>query len=160
MLSHHASYEPEVRQKDNMMRRFNRFLALLLQHAALAMDADCPCISVNLSVSTGRGEQENSSCLPYRYEKGISPQSYCYPLDYGSSNCKAWDAGLEPFCSGSSDLPLFCPLRWCYVDREACKSSTKTFVISHMFPHLDNAIYFSYSTCACDPNPAIHLSSR
>ena len=43
--------------------------------------------------------------------------------DYGSSSCFAWDYGSSIAALGcdTSPLKVWCPLPWCYVDRDSCR---------------------------------------
>ena len=95
-------------------------------------DPACPCTDVRamfhgakLTATGAMAEllrSEGSPCndtdvLDYQGARtsGSSVTAFCYPADYGSFQCSAWDAGprskAHP-CSASSP-PAYCSQRWC-----------------------------------------------
>ena len=86
-----------------------------------------------------------------RLSRSLSPDFKLTPLalrpHYGSSECKAWDGDLEPFCADSSGnrlahAPDWCEDQFCYVDPNNCDSIMSR---SGMFP--DAELFYSYATC-------------
>lgn len=83
--------------------------------------------------STGRG------CL--RGEAGN-----CYPIDYGSQRCSAWDINLPPRCADRegrplTNAPLFCAQPWCFVDASCRLHQQRTTIF------LGHELFYSYETC-------------
>lgn len=107
--------------------RCARILLVALAHtdaSKLAGDPSCPCLGNVL------GAHSNGSCIEFTPPNlaGLSPESYCYPLGYGS-DCRAWDSGLSPYCSSAGE-PAFCSSAWCYVDLEKCRHSQMDVQVS------------------------------
>ena len=71
---------------------------------------------------------------------------YEYPINYGTTECSAWDLELQPDCADENgpleDAPEFCPDEWCYIDQNKCSQGA---VKSTLFP--DSDLYYSYDVC-------------
>ena len=105
-------------------------------------DPACPCMDVRaffldakLTATGGMAEllrSEGSPCndtdvLDYQSARssGSSVTAFCYPANYGSSRCSAWDAGprSKAHACSASRPPAYCSQRWCYVDPQNCRMS-------------------------------------
>mmetsp|Transcript_34317 Transcript_34317/g.90591 ORF Transcript_34317/g.90591 Transcript_34317/m.90591 type:complete len:554 (+) Transcript_34317:113-1774(+) len=101
--------------------------------------ADCPCVDPDLPQYFSP-----TSCSVNVQHNGVK---YCYPKDYGASQCRAWDYTLGPDCADASgnvkaDAPDWCSAQWCFVD-SSCKVATQASVY---FPQV-NGLLLSYGTC-------------
>ena len=45
---------------------------------------------------------------------------YSFEPNFGTSVCKAWFEGLEPYCNHRESEPWYCTHQWCYVDPATC----------------------------------------
>ena len=55
----------------------------------------------------------------------VNNRNFSVPASYGIGQCKAWDAGLQPFCGGvASARPDWCQAEWCYVNEAQCDKKT------------------------------------
>jgi len=97
----------------------------------------CECIAMPESTANASG-----GCFTVLTTQG----AFCYPPTYGSAVCAPHDAGLAPYCDGSTQRP-FCTENWCWVDPSTCHSSGVTYGRSTYRPGL----HFSYRTCGGDP---------
>lgn len=137
-----------------------------LAAAATDFDPDCPCIDVSqLFVDAGlfvqdkyvqvlQAEPGGDNCvagaiIDYKMGRGMpNKTAFCHPSNYGSLTCQAWDAGYPlPHACGAIDAPSWCPLSWCYVDKDACRRSDKDVQGTLAFPALAGSLFFSYGTC-------------
>jgi len=108
----------------------------------------CPCIEW-----AGLDNYISEGCINFTPSEGMgtsTEDSFCYPVTYGSTECKVWDESLEPFCADASGNPLvnapaWCLDSFCYVDPNNCDSIIGK---SGMFPNED--LYYSYATCGAD----------
>ena len=73
----------------------------------------------------------------------------CVPLNYGASECRAWDnSTVNPSClapDGSvldNGAPQWCSSRWCYVNASDCQRPMDP---SDLF--VDSELSYSYETC-------------
>ena len=74
---------------------------------------------------------------------GESYQSLvCLPLDYGVGECKRHDENMPPNCNGENP-PSYCFDAWCYVDGDACRTSTYKYFKAGYFSDRD----YSYQSC-------------
>ena len=96
-------------------------LALLPLASAATAEASCPCVewaALEKYTTTRNGER----CILYSPGSGVldgapaaNQDAFCYPPDYGSSQCKAWDTYLEPSCADAAGnaLPVRVSQRGC-----------------------------------------------
>ena len=123
--------------------------ALLLLASTAAQDPfSCPCVEsssplLSFDAFSGSGDVL-VDCVDYTPEPGLFVPSHCYPAGYGSS-CTPWDTMLPPDCN-TTHPPGWCALSWCYVDKDACKTTTHGIQRSVLFPSRRD-LFFSYSTC-------------
>lgn len=96
--------------------------------------ASCPCVEW-----AGLQNYVVNGYLIYR-PASHSSVSYQYPQDYGSYECKMWDANLPPSCTGNQWAD-FCNKAWCYV------ASTCTGVAKAKTIYWQEDLYWSYETC-------------
>jgi len=113
--------------------------------------ADCPCIDpwapfggipVNITFADPR---TGAGCLKQTGHMGTQPA--CYPFDYGTRECRAWDQSQAYSCADSngmpwSNAPSYCTDLWCWVDAGQCSLLPST---SNMFEGVSFA--YSYETC-------------
>ena len=104
--------------------------------------AGCPCIT---EFPTAIAPPSRSSWQKVRAT--IQGVEYQYPARYGLSKCSAFDAGLEPYCSGATDLPPWCGAEWCYIDSKQCNVA---YEVSVYFRSANLA--FSFETCGSVPD--------
>jgi len=136
--------------------------ALSLATASVAYDPTCPCITVDWrgvqqsavlafhsahnTSSYGIAREGEPLCganeFRYAERKGTVPPVHCFPMEYGSGRCGAWDLGLLGCSSGQP-----CSLPWCYVHAETCRRSNNVIIKSGYFPEFPK-LFFSYDTCA------------
>jgi len=130
-----------------------------------AESSTCPCIDassspfvgsryiVSAAVAEEMRSQPQEGCVagsilgPYVGSAGVNSQDYfCYPPNYGTSGCAAYDVDLagDHVC-GSSSPPSWCASAWCYVDMEACRRSGLDVQGTVLFDGLN--LYYSYGTC-------------
>jgi uncharacterized protein YegL len=79
---------------------------------------------------------------------GQNSNVYYYGLQYGSFECKAWDATEQPYCANADGTlknyaPQWCSQKWCYVNKNDC--TLPMVYKSSYFP--DEDLWYSYSTC-------------
>lgn len=130
-----------------------------------AGSSTCPCIDassshfvgsryiVSAAVAEEMRNQGQEGCVagsiiaPYIGSAGMNTLEYfCYPPDYGSSGCDAYDVDLAGnHVCGSSSPPSWCASAWCFVDMEACRRSDLDVQGSVLFDDLH--LYYSYGTC-------------
>ena len=104
---------------------------------------DCPCIPLTqTSLTASPLYNADSDCLLVRQPNG----DFCYPLDYGTQGCKAYDEMQAPYCNqdeGFPGNPDWCTKTFCYVDPNNCNDTE--FYPSSYFANED--LHYSYSTC-------------
>lgn len=72
-----------------------------------------------------------------------------FPADAGAT-CKAWDLESNPTCTAhSTEVPMWCVQKWCYVDPCSCSLAEIPKVSTYMrdASHDGRTIYYSYDTC-------------
>ena len=79
----------------------------------------------------------------------IKYQNNTYPINYGGSACRAWDAPEAPYCAHTngtkkSDAPEWCKDKWCWIDTKHCNLDGD-FYGSHYFPK--SGLKYSFQTC-------------
>ncbi|GMH60690.1 hypothetical protein TrLO_g902 [Triparma laevis f. longispina] len=124
---------------------------LSLANSANTGNDGCPCVEW-AELDDYRMTYGGESCLLFSPTEGMltggdTSNAFCYPPHYGSTECKAWDEDLEPFCADSSGnslahAPDWCADHFCYVDPNNCDSIVSR---SGMFPDVE--LYYSYATC-------------
>ena len=122
-------------------------LSILTSGADATGATTCPCI--NPWAITGARALNDTGSLPgdgllcaFRDTNGV-----CYPQSYGASECRPWDASATPACFNASAAPLWCALRWCYVDPLQCH---RPHAASSLFPSAtfgSDRLSLSYETC-------------
>jgi len=96
---------------------------------------DCKCIGIN-----GETGSTNFS---------LDGRNVPFPADAGTS-CKAWDLESNPSCSAhTSEIPIWCAQKWCYIDPCSCSLPEVPKVSSYLrdASHDGRTIYYSYDTC-------------
>lgn len=116
---------------------------ILFAVAVGSFDPACPCIDITARASH-TSHMTTETCLNVVRRDNV----FCYDLEYGTSECKTWDAGLKPDCDGSRP-EKYCKEAWCYVNATTCRASEKIYVQSSWF----KGLYYSYSTCDSHETP-------
>jgi len=120
--------------------------ALTKGQAQNAGQPGCPCTEwsgLDQYVSRVQGQLKLTV-----YPSGTGGSSYLYPSDYGTNECREWDATLPPYCrnvdgTAKAVVPSWCRSSWCYVNRNSC--NLPLVYRSSYFPQEE--VYYSYSTC-------------
>ncbi|KAL7531912.1 hypothetical protein ACHAWF_003952 [Thalassiosira exigua] len=115
----------------------------------------CSCIDASDILAT----LDDRACITTAGgQKGVmlTAEGPCVPFSYGSNVCRAYDAIYNPECETSGvmfgqNLEL-CLAPFCYVDAEACRtSSAERLYRSTYFPQ-NMGIDLFYSFTTCDPS--------
>eukprot|EP00931_Biecheleriopsis_adriatica_P023409 TRINITY_DN14786_c0_g1_i7.p1 TRINITY_DN14786_c0_g1~~TRINITY_DN14786_c0_g1_i7.p1 ORF type:complete len:619 (-),score=93.34 TRINITY_DN14786_c0_g1_i7:6-1862(-) len=116
-------------------------------HAGTSGFTDCTCIEPNFNAMDMPNRSQCSD--PARPLPAlVKGKVYCYPADYGSGSCKAWDIKLAPDCANSNGLtfpdpPKWCRDPWCYVNGATCGLTNSP---SQVFSGVQG-LHYSYATC-------------
>ena len=139
-------------------------------------DPACPCMDVRaffldakLTATGGMAEllrSEGSPCndtdvLDYQSARssGSSVTAFCYPANYGSSRCSAWDAGprSKAHACSASRPPAYCSQRWCCASCTCCGISAAASDASERRPGAATALGKPELEEAASGRPAVRL---
>lgn len=115
------------------MRAFLHAATLSLVWSQTA-NSNCPCLN------SGADFGVTGALTP-----GIGGKRYNYGSSYGFASCAAHDSGKAPFCTGTSEDPMFCSESWCYVDPELCSTGLPPAQSAYF-----KDLFYSYSTCGSE----------
>ena len=123
-------------------------------------DPTCPCIdgrryftsylasTAEASVYHDQGAECQAGDIlgSYLSTTGRGSQ-FCYPANYGSVGCQAYDAVLtgDHACAGDSP-PSWCATPWCWVDKAACRRSEFDVFGSSIWD--EDELFWSATSCA------------
>eukprot|EP00667_Euglena_gracilis_P004778 EG_transcript_4809 len=107
----------------------------------------CPCMDPQLNALQEATLGHSTNCL--FASESTTKALYCYPKDYGTGQCHAWNSGLPPFCNATLN-PDFCGDAWCFV----APNCSLSFKRSDLFAQPS---YVSYETCGSADRQAAFL---